>query len=475
MLTMALVGCLPDNVQQAIKSFSIRPGKQHITFAFPFMEETLRSFCETDSRSESSMDSGAKSGTTASGSSVLFFDECLEVVHGFQTYVTILPQLNKPCARSSLPVVMLTLYQRDTTEGVCRHFQSLIRTLIEHKVTPDFWKLPVMVAELNSKYKELVLDICAETINEIQTENLSHSFPGKTPEQMIQLLKEKILRPCLLSYPEFLRRNTQEVIRNLTTTDPSYFLSLIELLQSTACSIWIQENLEKFKSPGIDPVIRDMWRVWGHEQISRKVFPVTMAAATPLANLGPLYSHLDTGSEAVVSVGTLSHVPVKEGLQSVIKCLKSQDISQIKLKGSDHDSRYHSCNCSVCKIQPQSRRSSRLRMYGDFTKQSVATNSECSAFHLPLQKRQSDDFCSRSSVSSFRLQSSVSSFSYHRHQHHSSFISSSAEGSTRSQHSDYLSRMTSPIQMDQRSRIVLAMALGHLQVMLSNRCHIICL
>ncbi|GBM37554.1 hypothetical protein AVEN_208313-1, partial [Araneus ventricosus] len=95
MLTMALVGCLPDNVQQAIKSFSIRPGKQHITFAFPFMEETLRSFCETDSRTESSIDAGSKSGTTASTSSVLFFDECLEVVHGFQTYVTILPQLNK--------------------------------------------------------------------------------------------------------------------------------------------------------------------------------------------------------------------------------------------------------------------------------------------------------------------------------------------------------------------------------------------
>lgn len=46
-----------------------------------------------------------------------------------------------------------------------------------------------MVAELNSKYKEMVLDICAETINEIQTENLSHSFPGKSPEQMVQLVK----------------------------------------------------------------------------------------------------------------------------------------------------------------------------------------------------------------------------------------------------------------------------------------------
>ena len=49
--------------------------------------------------------------------------------------------------------------------------------------------------------------------------------------------QEKFLRPCLLSYPEFLRRNTQEVMRNLTTTDPNYFLSLIELLQSNTCSI----------------------------------------------------------------------------------------------------------------------------------------------------------------------------------------------------------------------------------------------
>ncbi|GFS32398.1 uncharacterized protein NPIL_495901 [Nephila pilipes] len=95
MLTMALVGCLPDNVQQAIKSFSIRPGKQHITFAFPFMEETLRSFCETEGRNETSADPSSKSNSASSASSVLFFDECLEVVHGFQTYVTILPQLNK--------------------------------------------------------------------------------------------------------------------------------------------------------------------------------------------------------------------------------------------------------------------------------------------------------------------------------------------------------------------------------------------
>lgn len=83
------------------------------------------------------------------------------------------------------------------------------------------------------------------------------------------------------------------------------------------------------QSPAIDPVIRDMWRIWGHEQISRKVFPVGLG--TPLSKLGPLYGSFtgETSPETVVNMGTLSHVPVKEGLQSVIKCLKSQDISQI--------------------------------------------------------------------------------------------------------------------------------------------------
>lgn len=46
-----------------------------------------------------------------------------------------------------------------------------------------------MVADLNSKYKEMVLDICAETISEIQSENLCNSFPGKSTEQIIQIIK----------------------------------------------------------------------------------------------------------------------------------------------------------------------------------------------------------------------------------------------------------------------------------------------
>ncbi|GIX93363.1 uncharacterized protein CEXT_370641 [Caerostris extrusa] len=382
------------------------------------MEETLRSFCETESRNDTSGECGPKSNSTSSASSVLFFDECLEVVHGFQTYVTILPQLNKPCARSSLPVVMLTLYQRDTTEGICRHFQSLIRTLVEHKTNIP---LQVMVAELNSKYKELVLDICAETINEIQTENLSHTFPGKSPEQMVQLLKEKILRPCILSYPEFLRRNTQEVIRTLTSTDPSYFLSP-HRTSAIDCLFHLGFQEDRHDNPGTDPVIRDMWKVWGHEQISRKVFPVTMAAATPLANLGPLYSHLDTGSEAVVNVGTLSHVPVKEGLQSVIKCLKSQDISQISTIPAAVV--YANSTPITTNIKTENVCKHELRVF------SISSSTSKETAHVQRLLQQIFCVVLSSSVS-------VSSFSYHRHQHHSSFISTSAEAS-RSQHSDYL-------------------------------------
>lgn len=60
------------------------------------MEETLRSFCDADSKTDSSENPVNKmSVESAHHSSVLFFDECLEVVHGFQTYVTILPHLNR--------------------------------------------------------------------------------------------------------------------------------------------------------------------------------------------------------------------------------------------------------------------------------------------------------------------------------------------------------------------------------------------
>jgi hypothetical protein len=53
--------------------------------------------------------------------------------------------------------------------------------------------------------------------------------------------QEKILQPSFLSYKELLLLNVQEVTSRLSssssTTDPSYFKSLMEHLQSPTCTL----------------------------------------------------------------------------------------------------------------------------------------------------------------------------------------------------------------------------------------------
>ncbi|XP_076327653.1 uncharacterized protein LOC143234291 isoform X2 [Tachypleus tridentatus] len=324
-LTMGLIGCLPDNVQQAIKSFSIRPGKQHITFAFPFMEDTIQNFCEGNRISEV----GGVPEKPRYITSGFFFDQGLEIIQGFQTYVTLVPYVN----RESFPVVLLTLYQRETTEGICRHFQSLIRTMLKRPLPAGLWKISTLVVDLSPKLRELVLNTCAEAVTECQTEGSCHGFSEKpTEELMIQV-----------------------------------------------------------KSPGIEPVVKEFWRVWGHEQISRQVFPVTVtnvSLAKPLYNAIPgMFRTLPDVSSGSININAFPHVPIKEGLHSVIKCLKTQDISQSKTKSDLVDTKPRSCVCSVCKIPSlASRPSSRLRMYGEFNVKNNHQTSppQGSAFHLPV-------------------------------------------------------------------------------------------
>ncbi|XP_023221251.1 uncharacterized protein LOC111623001 [Centruroides sculpturatus] len=340
------------------------------------MEEAIRGFCDN----RQTTDIGGNQERPRYIASGLFFDECFEVIHGFQTYVTIVPHVNK----NNLPVVLLTLAQRDSTEGICRHFQSLVRILLEKPSLPGLWKLPTLVAELDSKHRKLVLDICAESVAELQASSLIHSFPGKAPEQIVHLVKEKLLSPYLLSYREMLRRNVQQVVRQLTNTDPAYFLSVTELLQSPGCSHLDYKKVDlMFKNPGVEPAIREFWQIWGHEQIARKVFPVTLTAPP---KLGPLGAIVGT-TEAMMNVGPLSHIPVKEGLQSIIKCLKSQDISYTRTKEDRHENQLHSCNCTICRIQPSSAQTSRFRLYGDLSRKLTNGSTEGSAFHLPIQER----------------------------------------------------------------------------------------
>ncbi|XP_013774986.1 uncharacterized protein LOC106459860 [Limulus polyphemus] len=186
-------------------------------------------------------------------------------------------------------------------------------------------------------------------------------------------VKEKLLRPYFVSYRDLLRRNIEEVVRQLATTDPAYFLSVLELLQGRNCSRVDFKKIDMmFKSPGIEPVVKEFWKVWGHEQISRQVFPATVTNVSltkPLYNAIPgMFRTLPDVADGSVNINAFPHVPIKEGLHSVIKCLKTQDISQSKTKSDLVDTKARSCVCSVCKIPSlASRPSSRLRMYGEFT------------------------------------------------------------------------------------------------------------
>jgi hypothetical protein len=78
------------NDSQAIKSFSIRDGRQHITLAFPFMEELVKKFAEPPG-STSLQEGSAKCGRFMSITPALLFDRCPEVIHGFETLVTLVP------------------------------------------------------------------------------------------------------------------------------------------------------------------------------------------------------------------------------------------------------------------------------------------------------------------------------------------------------------------------------------------------
>ena len=80
------------------------------------------------------------------------------------------------------------------------------------------------------------------------------------------------------------------------------------------------------QSPTTDPLICAFWRVWGHEQLACKVFPTVMAGRSVqrLGNL--LYGVTPATGGGPDGGATFTSVPIKEGLHSIIKCLKAQDV-----------------------------------------------------------------------------------------------------------------------------------------------------
>ncbi|PSN53466.1 hypothetical protein C0J52_09351 [Blattella germanica] len=324
-LTMGIIGCLPDNVQQAIKSFSIRDGRQHITLAFPFMEDIVKRFADPPGPSVS-QEGTSKSGKFIWITPALLFDRCPEVIHGFETLVTLVPTT----FRTSHPVGLLTVNQKGTVEGVKRHLESLVSLLAANRT--------LVASDLSGTVLEEVLDVCSKRILEVHGETLTKLYPVARPHELLPLVKEKILQPSFLSYKELLVLNVQEVASRLssssTATDPSYFRSLMEHLQSPTCTLADFRRIHMyFMSPQLDPSIRELWRIWSHEQIAAKVFPVCSSSN----RLGSLfYTSSPQGDMCIMSqstgstaslLGHVTHVPVKEGLHSVIKCLKNQDLA----------------------------------------------------------------------------------------------------------------------------------------------------
>ena len=60
------------------------------------------------------------------------------------------------------------------------------------------------------------------------------------------------------------------------------------------------------------------------------MFPVAMASRT-VSKMGPMFYNMTPGVHTTLdpALTSLTHVPIKEGLQSIIKSLKSQDINGI--------------------------------------------------------------------------------------------------------------------------------------------------
>lgn len=93
-----------------------------------------------------------------------------------------------------------------------------------------------------------------------------------------------------------------------------------------------------FQSPATEPLIKSFWRIWSQDQLASKVFPVIMASRS-VHRVGPfLYSPRPLGPSLDPNLAGLTHVPIKEGLQSIIKCLKAQDLNATGAL-SDHSSK----------------------------------------------------------------------------------------------------------------------------------------
>nr|CAD7408060.1 unnamed protein product [Timema poppensis] len=304
---------------------------------------------------------------------------------------------------------MASLVLTDSSQLTDDGFVKLPDQIMYPYAEPNYLQKRMIATELSGNLLEEILDSCSKAVLKLHVHTMCHMFPGRRPHDILGTIKKKILRPSFISYRELLQMNVQEVTSRLNSCvgslDAGYFRSLVDLLQSPACTaaefrrvhvyfmssqsdsavkefwiyeqvvdkavyssqsdsavkefwiheqvvdkavyvcfhralsvsavkeFWSYEQVADKASSQSDPAVKEFWRVWSHEQVAVKVFPVTASTY----RLGSLcYTSSSQGEMCLmnqqhpVSVTSLAshvpHVPLKEGLQSVIKCLKSQDM-----------------------------------------------------------------------------------------------------------------------------------------------------
>ncbi|XP_072051534.1 uncharacterized protein [Amphiura filiformis] len=268
-LTMGIVGCLPDNVQRAMKSFSIKPEKQHITFSFPFMTNIIRQTAQLSTTHHQSH--GLHHMTP-----MLLCDHSLNLIDGFDVVITLTADIQRCC----VCVVHMTIYKSDSKEGVKQHYASLLKIILES--LPQICLLPITSNCRGGTFVMLSDDCDPDEIATPLAETLMSAraadflATGANPNEVILGLKENVILPCIISRPYAFRLAVTDVTSKLPDQDSERFVALAQYLLSDKCS---EPELKKtdllLKDPAFVPtVVRQFWALWGHELIAPKIFPI---------------------------------------------------------------------------------------------------------------------------------------------------------------------------------------------------------
>ncbi|XP_070545395.1 uncharacterized protein [Ptychodera flava] len=341
-LTMDIIGCLPDNVQQAIKSFSIKPDKQHITFSFPFMVDILKQMKFREGLPR-----------VHHVTPVLLCDDTLDLIEGFQTIITMAPNFQRGC----MSIVQLTLWQKGTVEGLRRHFASLVKTLLDPHAHFACCHLPALVVDLKPTDRDQVIQACAESILELQRENLVKTFPERNAADILQMLKDTMVLPCLKSFHEYFYIALNEVGSKLPEQDAARFVALLDHMTSTKCSAYDFKRADLIlRDPTLGPpIINEFWMYWGNELASCKVFPVAMAIFDAYKLGNEKSDQEGAGVTKAMLVGfrmPFRRMPIKDGLQNIIQCLKAQNPAR---QDNIEKEKIGRCACESCRKDPLKR------------------------------------------------------------------------------------------------------------------------